>query len=275
MADSSDHFRSTDRTRSFAPASSPGEVRQPEQSPGPGAAGSAGEVAVRAVVFDMDGLMFNTEQIYSLAGTELMRRRGLDFPDGLKNAMMGLPPQPAFEQMIRWHGLSESWEALSAESDEIFLGLLDGRLSPMPGLVELLEALEAAGLPKAIATSSRRRLTEACLRPFDLIRRFEFVLTSEDVTRGKPDPEIYQTAAQRLGLRPQEIAVLEDSENGCRAAVAAGALAIAVPGPHSQTHDFESAALVAENLADPRLYTALGLAPRGASDQSADGGQGG
>lgn len=227
------------------------------------AAGLGGDMQIRAVVFDMDGLMFNTEQIYSLAGTELLRRRGRDFPEGLKNAMMGLPPRAAFEQMIRWHALGESWEQLRAESDEIFLALLPGRLAPMPGLSELLDALEAAGLPKAIATSSGPRLAAACLDPFDLRRRFRFVLTSDDVVRGKPDPEIYQTAARRLGVAPQQTAVLEDSENGCRAAAAAGTVAIAVPGPHSRSHDFAPASLVVESLADPRLYAALGLKQRG------------
>ncbi len=274
MADSSSHTHLPDAARARGSAPASGGAHLPQQAD----ARSTGELPVdaeiRAVVFDMDGLIFNTEQIYSLAGTELMRRRGLDFPDGLKNAMMGLPPRAAFEQMIRWHTLGESWEQLSAESDEVFLGLLPGRLAPMPGVIELLDALEAAGLPKAIATSSRRRLTEACLRPFDLARRFCFVLTSEDVVRGKPDPEIYQTAARRLGVAPRQTAVLEDSENGCRAAAAAGAVAIAVPGPHSRTHDFGPATLVVESLADPRLYAALGLRPRDAARQVPESGDG-
>ena len=74
----------------------------------------------RAVVFDMDGLMFNTEEVYTLVGTELMRRRGREFPDGLKDAMMGLTPRAAFEEMIRWHDLDDGWEELMVESNEIF-----------------------------------------------------------------------------------------------------------------------------------------------------------
>jgi beta-phosphoglucomutase-like phosphatase (HAD superfamily) len=85
------------------------------------------------------------------------------------------------------------------------------------------------------------------------------MLTAEDVSRGKPHPEIYLTAARRLDVPPQRMLVLEDSENGCRAAAAAGAFAVAVPGDHSRQHDFTSAALVVDSLADPRLYAALGL----------------
>jgi beta-phosphoglucomutase-like phosphatase (HAD superfamily) len=87
--------------------------------------------------------------------------------------------------------------------------------------------------------------------------RFGFVLTSADVTHGKPHPEIYESAAERLGVAPAEMLVLEDSENGCRAAVAAGAVVVAVPGSHSRRHDFTGARLVAESLADPRIAALL------------------
>jgi HAD superfamily hydrolase (TIGR01509 family) len=212
-----------------------------------------------AVTFDMDGLMFNTEDVYTLAGSELLARRGYSFSPELKDAMMGLPPQAAFTAMIDWHHLREPWSVLAAESDEIFLGLLTTRLATMPGLLELLAALETAGIPKAIATSSGRRLTEACLAPFQLTSRFCFILTSEDITRGKPDPEIYLLAAARFGLPPAEMLVLEDSQNGCRAAAASGAFTVAVPGEHSRRQDFRLANLQIESLADRKLYEVLGI----------------
>ena len=77
--------------------------------------------------------------------------------------MMGQRPQPSFELMIRRCQLTETWQQLAAESDQLFLSLLDARLAPMPGLYDLLDALERAGLPKAIATSSSRALVDACL----------------------------------------------------------------------------------------------------------------
>ena len=89
---------------------------------------------LHAVVFDMDGLMFNTEDVYWLVGTELLRRRGHEFTKELSDAMMGRPPEPAFDVMIRWHGLTDSWRQLTVESEEIYIGLLDEHLAPMPGL---------------------------------------------------------------------------------------------------------------------------------------------
>jgi len=214
----------------------------------------------RAVVFDMDGLMFNTEDLYTMVGTELLRRRGQQFTDRLKDAMMGVRPRQAFEKMIEHCGLDESWEELAEESNEIFVGLLDEHLKMMPGLGELLDDLEAAGLPKAIATSSDRGLAELCLARFGLTPRFEFLLASDGVEHSKPHPEVYLAAAERLGLAPGQMLVLEDSENGCKAAAAAGAFTVAVPGPHSFEQDFRMADLVADSLGDPRLYEVLGLA---------------
>jgi len=215
--------------------------------------------AARAVVFDLDGLMFNTEELYQLVGTELLRRRGFEFTQELLDQMMGRPSGVALQMMIDTHCLKATVQELLAETDEIFPEILRTRLAPMPGLVELLAELEARQVPKGIATSSRRSFVERVLGQFGYQSRFSPILTSEDITHGKPHPEIYLLAASRLGIAPCQMLVLEDSQNGCRAAVAAGAIAIAVPGTHSARHDFGGAALVAESLADRRIYERLGL----------------
>jgi HAD superfamily hydrolase (TIGR01509 family) len=214
----------------------------------------------RAVVFDLDGLMFNTEELYQAVGTELLRRRQCEFTGELLDRMMGRPGKVALQIMIDHHGLDATVDDLVAETDEIFPAILDARLEMMPGLAALLATLERAKVPKAIATSSRRSFVVDVLGRFQLEPRFAFLLTAEDVIDGKPHPEIYLKAAARFGLPPQEIAVLEDSETGCKAAVRSGAVAIAVPDGHSRRHNFSGARLVADSLADPRLYTLLGLA---------------
>lgn len=203
--------------------------------------------------------MFNTEDVYFEVGTELLRRRGCEFTRQLSDAMMGRPPQASFEMMIQTHSLADTWEALVVESEELFIGLLDDYLAPMPGLLDLLDRLEAAGIPKAICTSSSRRVLTAVLSRFDMEPRFQFTLTAQDIVNGKPNPEIYQKAADRFGLKPHAMLVLEDSQAGCQAAAAAGAFAVAVPGEHSARQDFSAANLRISSLADPRLYEVLGL----------------
>ena len=216
---------------------------------------------LRAVSFDLDGLMFNTEDVYWEVGCELLKRRGQEFTRELASAMMGRPPKESFEVMIAWCNLDDTWQELQAETEELCVGLLEKRLAPMPGLLELLAALERAGIPKAICTSSPRRFLTAVLEPFAMERRFQFMLAAEDVTHGKPHPEIYLKAAERFGLAPEHTMVLEDSQTGCEAAAAAGTFVVAVPSEHSRHQDFRVASLVADSLRDARIYEALGLEP--------------
>lgn len=212
-----------------------------------------------AAVFDLDGLLFNTEELYQEVGSELLRRRGHDFGPELLHAIMGRPGRVALQMMIDYHNLGDTVETLATETAEIFPAILDQRLEFMPGVPELLAALERSGIPKAVATSSGRRFTRDVLGRFQLEPRFQFLLTAEDVVEGKPHPEIYLKAAACFGLQPAEMVVFEDSQNGCRAAAAAGAVVVAVPGGHSRTHDFSRATLIADTLADPRVYALLGI----------------
>ena len=217
------------------------------------------EMSIRAIAFDLDGLMFNTEELYIEVGTEILRRRDRKFTQELLDQMMGRQSHIALQIMIDVHGLQATVEELIAETDEIFPEILRTRLQPMPGLLDLLAALEMKQMPKCIATSSRRIFVTRCLDAFQLEPRFDFILAQEDIAQGKPHPEIYLTAAARHGIAPAEMLVLEDSQNGCRAALAAGAITVAIPGDHSRGHDFSDVNLVAQSLADERLYRMLGL----------------
>lgn len=205
---------------------------------------------IEAVAFDMDGLMFNTEDLYDQVGEILLRRRGDTFTRELKHAMMGLPGPTAFEVMRQRCGLKDTVEQLQSETDEIFSELLPAEIRLMPGLAPLLETLENLGIPKAVATSSHRQFATRALGFFDLEPRFEFVLTSEDVSKGKPHPEIYLTAASRLGVAPSAMLVLEDSINGSKSGAASGAFTIAVPTEHSVGMDFSHVHIVANRLDD-------------------------
>lgn len=212
---------------------------------------------IHAVVFDLDGLMFNTEEVFNQTGTEVLRRRGKTPHPELFLSMMGRRANEAFQVMIDMMQLSDSMDTLKLESEEVFDSLLDEILQPMPGLMTLLEAIERRSLPKAVATSSDRKFLTNILNRFELIERFDYTLTAEDVTHGKPHPEIYLTVAQRLGVSPTNMLVLEDSENGTRAAAAAGAHIISVPHEISRYHDFSQAKGIASSLTDPIILNLL------------------
>ena len=216
---------------------------------------------LRAVVFDLDGLMFNTEDLYQETGRTVLARRGCEFSPQLIDQMMGRPSLKALEIMIEWNNLSDTVEALAAESAEVLFGLLSTQLCPMPGLLELLCFLDHSDIPKAIATGSGRQFLDRVLAQSQLADRFAFTIAGDEIEHGKPAPDIYLLAAEKHGVPPQEVMVLEDSQLGCQAAVAADTYAVAIPSGHSHTHKFPGAKLIAASLADRRIYQALGLEP--------------
>ena len=222
------------------------------------------DVEIRAVVFDLDGTMLNTEDIFELAGQELMARRGLQMKDTIRRAMLGRRPHEAFTALKSLARLPDEVEDLMAETKQIFRILAENSLALMPGLPEILSLTDARKLPRAVATSSPRSYLQWLLQKLQLQPHFVFSLTAEDVTHGKPHPEIYEVAAQRLGVHPSQMLVLEDSETGTRAAAAAGAFVVAVPNRHTDYGDFSMSHLRIESLLDERLHTLL----RSSSDES-------
>ncbi|MCC7339007.1 MAG: HAD family phosphatase [Pirellulaceae bacterium] len=212
---------------------------------------------IRGVAFDMDGLMVNTEELYSEVGEILLSRRDRRFSSELKAAMMGLPGPQAFAVMIERERLSDTHTTLALESDEIFVELLPSKLQTLPGLEELLERLDRLQLPRCIATSSPHHFVRSVLEIVELEDRFDFVVTAEDVEHGKPAPDIYVEAARRMGIDAPQMLVLEDSHHGTRAGIASGACTVAVPGVHSLEHDFSGVALRAASLADARIAELL------------------
>jgi len=212
---------------------------------------------IRAVVFDLDGLMFNTEDIFNEVGRLVLARRNKEMTRELLQQMMGRRAPEALQLMIDFHDLTDSVPGLIDETRTLFTELAADRLAPMPGLYALLEHIETRGLAKAVATSSGRRYLEEILNRFELLERFHTTLAAEDVTHGKPHPEIYLTAAERLGVAPHEMLVLEDSHAGTTAAVSAKAVVVSVPNNHSRYQDFSHATHVVERLDDPRILALL------------------
>lgn len=212
---------------------------------------------IRAVVFDMDGLMLNTEDIFELAGQRLMERRGLNMTDEIRQSMLGRRAVEAFTALKTLTGMPDRIEDLMYETKELFESIAENSLETMPGLHDVLELIESLNLPRAVATSSPRAYMTPLLERFDLLHRFHFTLTAEDVTHGKPHPEIYQMAASRLNVHPSEMLVLEDSETGTRAAHAAGAFIVSVPNRHTAVGDFSMSRMKIDSLHDERLLSLL------------------
>ncbi|MFO0959368.1 MAG: HAD family phosphatase [Isosphaeraceae bacterium] len=212
-----------------------------------------GRPEIAAVAFDLDGLMFNTEALFVRVAGEMLKSRGKVFTPEIMAAMIGRQwavAGPAFKKMA---GLTETLDELLAEKRERFFALLGTAVKPTPGLLNLLDALDRRALPRCVATSSRRDYAMGLLEQHNLLHRFAFILTAEDIERSKPDPEIYRKAVERFGIEPAGMLVLEDSPAGISAAKAAGAFAVAIPHEHSPAEGLVHADRIVPRLDDPSL----------------------
>lgn len=184
----------------------------------------------RAVVFDMDGLLLDTEVLWQRAEEELFRRHGDRFTQGDKLAVMGTSFEVTARYFAERLGRSEEHgPELVDELGELMHSLLQKEVSSRPGAVELVARLRADGVRLALASNSSRFLVETALATAGLTDAFEAIVTSDDVAQAKPAPDIYLLACARLGIEPVEALALEDSAPGIEAAKAAGLVCIAVP----------------------------------------------
>ena len=183
---------------------------------------------LQAVLFDMDGLLIDSEPLWFEVETEVMERLGGVWTPADQQALLGSSLDPA----VRYFLARARVPADPAEVREWMVGgivakVLEHGAKIMPGATELVAAVAASGLPYALVTSSRRRFVDAVLAQTGL--RFPVVVSGSDVRRGKPDPEPYLLAARRLDVPPASCLVLEDSATGVTAAEAAGCFVVAVP----------------------------------------------
>jgi HAD superfamily hydrolase (TIGR01509 family) len=184
-----------------------------------------------AVVFDLDGVLLDSEQIWDEVREQLARERDGRWHDGAQRAMMGMSSTEWSQYMHDEIGLPEPPEEISAEVVRRLEGRYRQHLPLLDGAVEAVDRL-AARWPLGIASSSNREVIDLVLDLSGLAPLFKVTVSSEEVARGKPAPDVYLEAARRLGVAPERSAAIEDSENGIRAAKAAGMRVIAIPNPH-------------------------------------------
>lgn len=183
----------------------------------------------RAVVFDMDGLLLDTEVLWQRAETELFRRHGRDFTFEDKLAVMGTSYATTQRYFAERLGVPlEHGEALIVEMHGYMLAELRREVAARPGAIELVEALRPR-IPIALASNSSPELVETALVTAGLSDAFHAIITAAEVAHPKPAPDIYLLACARLGVEPSDALALEDTAPGIAAAKAAGLTCIAVP----------------------------------------------
>ena len=186
---------------------------------------------IEAVVFDLDGVLLDSEQVWDDVREQLAKERGGRWHEGAQAAMMGMSSPEWSAYMHDEIGLSQPPEAINAEVVERMLARYREQLPLIDGAVDAVRRL-APEFRLGVASSSNRPLIEAFLDAADVRELFATTVSSEEVAAGKPAPDVFLEAARRLRVEPTACAAVEDSANGLRAAAAAGMLVVAMPNPH-------------------------------------------
>ena len=183
---------------------------------------------VEAVVFDLDGVIVNSEHLWDEVREELARERGGRWHERAQADMMGMSSTEWSRYMHDVIGVAESPAEIDEEVVSRMLDRYAERLPLIEGAVDAVLRM-ADSFRLALASSSNRRVIDAVLEASGLVLSFEATVSSEEVDRGKPAPDVFHEAARRLGVPPEHCAAIEDSGNGIRAAHAAGMRVIAIP----------------------------------------------
>jgi HAD superfamily hydrolase (TIGR01509 family) len=184
-----------------------------------------------AVIFDLDGVLIDSETWWDRARREVVEQAGLQWPAGATEAMMGMSSPEWSAYLQESIGVPLSAEEINQRVVDRLLARYREHLPLIPGAVGAVRRL-AAVWPLGLASSSNRPVIDAVLDLAGLAPLFQATVSSEEVARGKPAPDVYLEAAQRLNVVPSACAVIEDSANGIRAGVAAAMAVFAIPNPH-------------------------------------------
>jgi beta-phosphoglucomutase-like phosphatase (HAD superfamily) len=206
-----------------------------------------------AVVFDMDGLLFDTETLYQEALLLAAAERGHEVAPDFFTQTVGLPWAQCRALLLSHFGETFAIDEFQEAWGRHFWVIAETRLLSKVGALELLDTLDQYRLPRAIATSSSRRTVERHLTAHNLMERFDAIVGHGDYERGKPAPDPFLKAAERLGVEPHLCLALEDSHNGVRSASSAGMMTIMVPDLLEPTGEIRGlCALVVPDLHEVR-----------------------
>lgn len=205
---------------------------------------------MKAVIFDMDGVLIHSEEIHTITKIKTLEKYGITATkeDCLK--YVGRSANAFFGDFINKATSPVSIEEITQYKKDLYLDYMLNKnyLKPIEGAEKLLKDLKDANIKIALASSSRKAIIEALLGKLDFLKYFEFILSGADLPKSKPDPTIYQLACEKLGKNPKDCVVIEDAAAGIMAAYTAGCYTIAYKNPDSGNQDLSLANEIVHSL---------------------------
>lgn len=209
--------------------------------------------AVKGVIFDMDGVIIDSEPVHYKVGQLLFRELGIEIPDSMLSTFVGLSDRHTWSRIKASHRLRESVEYLVARDRSMYLEVLSELLrkheiGPIAGVSDLIRNLCGNSIRLALASSSSLEVIQKVLSSFEISQYFTAIVSGDEVERGKPAPEIFLTSCEVLGLPVEDCVVIEDSRNGIEASVSAGIRCIGFRNRGSREQDLSKADAVIESF---------------------------
>jgi len=215
---------------------------------------------VRAIVFDMDGVLIDSEPLHLLAYQRFLSDFGLTFQQEDNHKFLGMKDLDCAKHLIEHHNLEMTALDFVARKEATLHKLFAEQLRMQPGVLDTLEDTYRLNVPAVIASSATLPTIELVVELKGIRKYFRHLCSGDEVTHGKPAPDVFLLAADRLGVRPSECLVIEDTFNGVCAAKAAGMMCIAIPCQATRHQDFAHADLVLNSMDEVELEELI--APR-------------
>jgi beta-phosphoglucomutase family hydrolase len=208
----------------------------------------SGDSTIKAVIFDLDGVIAETEQVHIQAETETMLKHGISISEDELHRYTGTTAKQMFVDLIRRYQLKTTFDEIFNQKEEIMFKLLERGVEPTKGVIELVNKLKKAGIRLGIASSSHKRLIDYVLNKLRITNMFDSVVGAEDITNSKPDPEIFLTCAKKLNTGADKCLVVEDSMLGVEAAKKAGMKCLGYRNPNSGNQDLSKADILTDDF---------------------------
>lgn len=202
---------------------------------------------LEAVIWDMDGVLADTAPHHFLSWRETFARRGIEFTDADFKRGFGVRNDAIIKNVLGEQTTDAEIEAIAQEKEQTFRGIIGNDVKPLSGAIELLRRLHDKGIKMAIASSTVAANIRLIVGSLDIEKYFGAIITGQDVTKGKPHPQVFLLAAQRLGAQPRNCIVFEDAVAGVQAAKSAGMYCVALTSTHP-AEKLKDADLIVDSL---------------------------
>ena len=204
----------------------------------------------QSVIFDMDGVISDSEPLHHVAERRLLAPYGIQISQAKLETFTGMGLHAMLDRFKEEFNIPDSVQALAAQHNQNLLEIFREQVTPIPHALDLIQTLFNAGLILAVGSSSNAKLIQLVLEKFEILPYFKTVVSGQDVPNGKPHPDIFLEVFRRLQINPQDCIVIEDSRNGVTAAKAAGMTCIGFTSPNSPNQDLSQADYLVSHLSE-------------------------